>query len=67
MAKYSNRDHYLDPDTGVLKNKLGISNQAILEKQEADYVAARSFDLATNGMMNISELDISTPLYTRAI
>jgi fido (protein-threonine AMPylation protein) len=48
MTKYSNRDHYLDPATGVLKNKLGITDAAILEKQEADYAAARSYELARN-------------------
>ncbi len=44
--KYSNKDHYLDPDTGVLRNKLGIRDSAILEQREADYAAARSYELA---------------------
>jgi cell filamentation protein len=46
MPKYANLDHYLDPDTGILKNKLGIRDAATLETAEADYVAARSYELA---------------------
>ena len=45
-TKYSNKDHYLDPDTGVLRNNLGIHDAAILEQHEADYAAARSYELA---------------------
>lgn len=48
MNKYSNRDHYLDPATGVLINKLGITDAETLEKQEADYAAARSYELAAD-------------------
>ncbi len=44
--KYSHNDHYIDPETGVLKNKLGIDNEADLEKAEADIVSARLFALA---------------------
>lgn len=44
--KYSNTDRYLDPDTGVLKNKLGIRDSTVLEQREADYAAARSYELA---------------------
>jgi cell filamentation protein len=46
MPKYANLDRYLDPETGVLKNKLGIRNEATLEMAEAEYVAARSYELA---------------------
>lgn len=46
MTKYSNHDHYIDGKTGVLKNKLGITDAALLEKQEANYAAVRSFELA---------------------
>jgi cell filamentation protein len=48
MPKYANLDHYLDPDTGVFKNRLGIRDEATLETAEADYVAARSYELAQN-------------------
>lgn len=49
MNKYdSHSDSYTDPTTGVLKNKLGITDAAILDKQEADYVLMRSLELAQN-------------------
>lgn len=48
MPKYANLDHYLDPDTGILKNKLGIRDEATLATAEADYVAARSYELSQN-------------------
>lgn len=41
--KYSHNDHYVDPETGVLKNKLGIRDEAELEKAEADIISARLF------------------------
>ncbi|MGO9018388.1 MAG: Fic/DOC family protein [Syntrophobacteraceae bacterium] len=46
MAKYEGQDHYLDPETGVLKNKLGIGDEDELKKAEASLVAWRSFQLA---------------------
>jgi len=46
MNKYAGNDHYLDPESGVLKNKLGIQDNAILEQREADYAAARAYELA---------------------
>ncbi|MGA2026019.1 MAG: hypothetical protein ABSH17_02990 [Syntrophobacteraceae bacterium] len=38
MAKYEGKDHYFDPETGVLKNKLGIRDQEELKKAEAPLV-----------------------------
>ncbi|MEO5348490.1 MAG: Fic family protein [Magnetococcus sp. YQC-3] len=46
MQKYAGNDHYLDPETGVLKNNLGIHDQKVLEAREADYAAARAYELA---------------------
>lgn len=46
MSKYAIRDHYVDSQTGVLKNKLGIKDEATLEQQEADYAAVRSYQLS---------------------
>jgi len=34
MSRYSNRDQYIDPESGVLKNRLGIRDQALLDKAE---------------------------------
>ena len=46
MSKYSGHDHYIDPASGVLKNRLGITDAAMLEATEADFVAARSRELS---------------------
>jgi fido (protein-threonine AMPylation protein) len=46
MAKYSNDDHYVDLETGVLKNRLGITDEATLEESEAAYVAIKSFQIS---------------------
>ena len=57
MQKYSNNDHYLDLETGVLKNKLGIRNKVILEQREADYAAARAYELAQTPIKGNFDLD----------
>jgi fido (protein-threonine AMPylation protein) len=46
MSRYSGHDHYLDPASGVLKNRLGIADAATLEQTEADFAAARSRELS---------------------
>jgi cell filamentation protein len=46
MPKYSGDDHYIDSEYGVLKNRLGISHEALLEAAEADFVAERSRELS---------------------
>jgi cell filamentation protein len=46
MSQYSGHDHYLDPASGVLINRFGITDTAALEATEADLVAARSRELA---------------------
>src|SRR5690606_14191572 len=46
MAKYSSHpDTYVYPGTDVLINKEGIKDAAALEKAEANYYAAASFEL----------------------
>ena len=42
MSRYSSHNHYLDPESGVLKNRLGITDAATLEKVEAALVATRA-------------------------
>lgn len=42
------RDPYLFEDNDVLKNKLGIINQELLEQAEADYVVFRMKEIALN-------------------
>jgi fido (protein-threonine AMPylation protein) len=46
MSRYSDSDPYLDPATGVLINRLGITDESTLEQVEADMVAARSSELS---------------------
>jgi cell filamentation protein len=57
MQKYAGNDHYLDPDTGVLKNKLGIQDQTLLEEREADYATARAYELAKTPIEGRFDLD----------
>jgi cell filamentation protein len=46
MSRYSSHDPYLDPATGVLKNRFSITDEATLEATEASLVALRSYELA---------------------
>jgi fido (protein-threonine AMPylation protein) len=46
MSRYSDSDPYLDPATGVLKNRFDIADRATLEQAEADLVAVRSYELS---------------------
>ncbi len=46
MSRSSDSDPYLDPATGVLKNRLDIAGEAILEQTEADIAATRSYELS---------------------
>jgi cell filamentation protein len=46
MSRYSSHDPYLDPASGVLKNRLGITDAATLEQAEAALVATRSYALS---------------------
>ena len=46
MSRYSDGDPYLDPATGVLKNRLAITDEATLEEIEANLVATRSYELS---------------------
>jgi cell filamentation protein len=46
MSNYSGDDPYIDRAWGVLKDRLGITDEALLEAAEADFVAARSRELS---------------------
>lgn len=46
MAKYSNDDPCLDPVSGILRNRLGITDETTLEQSEAAYVAIKSYELS---------------------
>jgi cell filamentation protein len=57
MTKYEGHDHYLDPETDVLKNKLGIKDGEELKKAEASLVAWRSFQLSAKPIQGCFDLD----------
>ncbi|EJW5844163.1 Fic family protein [Salmonella enterica subsp. enterica serovar Kentucky] len=46
MAKYEGKDPYTDPETGVLRNRLGLKDEATLERTEATLAYLRSVELA---------------------
>lgn len=46
MSRYSTDDSYLDPATGVLRNRLSLTDETTLEQAEADVVATRSYELS---------------------
>ncbi|MHC1791372.1 Fic/DOC family protein [Solidesulfovibrio sp.] len=47
MTRYDGRDRFIDPQTGVLVNKLGITDADSLRQAEASLAAWRSFEMAT--------------------
>ena len=57
MAKYEGQDHYLDPETGIVKNKLGIRDEAELKAAEASLVAWRSYQLVEKPIQGRLDLD----------
>ncbi len=56
MSRYSDSDPYLDAATGVLKNRLDITDEAILEKIEAAFVATRAYELEISPMQGKFDL-----------
>ena len=56
MPKYSGNDHYIDPESGILKNRLGITDEALLEAAEADFVAERSRELSETSIQGHFDL-----------
>jgi hypothetical protein len=68
MSRYSDSDPYLDPATGVLRNRLGITDEAALEAAEANMVATRSYELAQTpipGRFDLPSGDSSLPVQPR--
>ena len=56
MSRYSSHDPDLDPVSGVLKNRLGITDAATLEKAEAALAAARSYELLQTPLKSCFDL-----------
>jgi cell filamentation protein len=46
MSRYSDNDPYLDATTGVLINRLDITDESTLEQAEAALAATRSYELS---------------------
>ncbi|EIJ6113791.1 Fic family protein [Salmonella enterica] len=57
MAKYEAKDPYTDPETGVLRNRLGIKDEATLERTEATLAYLRSIELARTPVRGKFDLD----------
>lgn len=49
--KYDGDDRYLDPDTGILRNKLGLTTQQDLDRAESAFVAVATGELAFSPLM----------------
>jgi fido (protein-threonine AMPylation protein) len=56
MSRYSVDDPYVDPASGVLKNRLGITGAATLEETEAALVATRSYELSRTPLKGAFDL-----------
>lgn len=51
-------DPYIDPETGILRNKVGARSQRDLDAAEADFTAARAYQLIfTNPIKPTGDLD----------
>ena len=51
MSRYSSHDPYLDPASGVLKNRFAITDEPTLEATEASLVALRSYELVQTPLL----------------
>ena len=56
MSRYDGLDSYVYPDTGVLRNKAGIRDQAGLDAFEADATAVRLLELISNPLQGNFDL-----------
>ena len=57
MAKYEGKDRNLDPETGILKNRLGIVDEGELNKAKASLAAWRRFQLFQKPIHGRFDLD----------
>lgn len=56
MSRYDGSDSYVYPDTGVLRNKADIRDQAALDAFEADATAVRMLELIDNPIQGVFDL-----------
>lgn len=59
------RDPYFYPDTEILKNRLGIMDDAGLKAAEADYVSLRLAELARDDFVRIFDFDCLCRMHYR--
>ena len=57
MSRYDADDTYCIPGSPVLKNKAGITDQALLDQFEADFTTIRIIELAQNPVEGAFDLD----------
>jgi fido (protein-threonine AMPylation protein) len=65
MSRYSDSDPYLDPATGILRNRLDIVDGATLEQAEADIVATRSYELSVAPLKGRFDLEHLQAIHER--
>ncbi len=63
--KYASDDPYSNPKTGVLKNKLGITDQEVLDRYESTFVYARSIELSQDPIKGSFDLDHLKAIHKR--
>ena len=56
MSRYDADDVYCLPGTALLKNKVGITDQALLDQYEADFTTVRLLELAQNSIQGVFDL-----------
>ena len=56
MSRYDADDVYCLPGTALLKNKAGITDQALLDQYEADFTTVRLLELAQNPIQGVFDL-----------
>ncbi len=57
MSRYDADDTYCIPGSPVLKNKAGITDQALLDQFEADFTTIRIIEIAQNPVEGAFDLD----------
>jgi cell filamentation protein len=63
MLRCWESESYLDPISGVLKNRFGIIDTSLLEMAEADLVAIRSCELALTLLKGRFDLNHFQPIH----
>lgn len=65
MAKYEGKDPYTDPQSGTMKNRLGVKDQNELDRTEAAFAAVRSIENARTPIEGKFDLDHMKAIHAR--